>query len=161
VLAQQVFLAQRDLAEGPEHRFSTDAWDGYVAARDRLLRFLGQRQPANPIVLTGDVHNNWVADLKENFDDPGSRTIGTEFIGTSISSGGDGADTTPGGTRVLAENPHIKFFNGQRGYVRCILTPGSWRSDYRVVPVVSRPNGSITTRASFLVENGRPGAQRV
>jgi alkaline phosphatase D len=161
VLAQQVFLAQRDLAEGPEHRFSTDAWDGYVAARDRLLRFLGQRQPANPIVLTGDVHNNWVADLKENFDDPRSRILGTEFVGTSISSGGDGADTTPGGTRVLAENPHIKFFNGQRGYVRCILTPGSWRSDYRVVPVVSRPNGSITTRASFLVENGRPGAQRV
>lgn len=158
VLAQQIFLAQRDLEAGPEHRFSTDAWDGYVADRDRLLRFIGERKPANPVVLTGDVHSNWVADLKENFDDPRSRTIGTEFVGTSISSGGDGADMTDRGKHILAENPHIKFFNGQRGYVRCILTPQTWRSDYRVVPVVSTPGAAISTRASFVVENGRAGA---
>lgn len=161
ILAQQVFLAQRDFEAGPQERFSMDAWDGYTAARDRLLRFVGQRQPSNPVVLTGDVHNNWVADLKADFRDPRSRTLGTEFIGTSISSTGNGADTSANGTKALAENPHIKFFNGQRGYVRCLVTPESWRTDYRVVPFVVTPGAPIATRASFLVENNRPGAVRL
>ncbi len=160
VLAQQVFLAQRDLAEGTERRFSTDTWDGYVASRERLLHFIEQRQPANPVVLTGDVHSNWVADLKADFNEPGSRTLGTEFVGTSISSGGNGSDMTARGQRILTENPHIKYYNDQRGYVRCTLTPDSWRSDYRVVPVVATPGSSILTRASFVVENGKPGAVR-
>jgi len=159
VLAQQVFLAQRDLAAGPEHRFSTDAWDGYVASRDRLFAFLSERKPSNPVVLTGDVHANWVADLKKDFDDPKSATLGTEFVGTSISSGGDGRDTPEGG-RVLSENPHIKFHNQQRGYVRCAITPKEWRTDYRVVPFVQKPGAPISTRATFVVEDGKPGVQR-
>jgi alkaline phosphatase D len=34
-----------------------------------------------------------------------------------------------------------------------------WRSDFRVVPFVTRPGAPITTRASFVVEDGVPGAQ--
>lgn len=107
------------------------------------------------------VHSNWVADLKADFSNPSSATIGTEFIGTSISSGGDGSDTNANTEGILAENPHIKFFNGQRGYVRCELTPARWQSNYRVVTAVTTPEAPITTRASFVVENGKPGAQRV
>jgi alkaline phosphatase D len=160
VLAQQVFLAQRDLEAGPAHRFSTDAWDGYVASRDRLLAFLGERKPSNPVVLTGDVHANWVADLKADFDDSKSATLGTEFVGTSISSGGDGTEAMPANEAALAENPHIKFHNRQRGYVRCTVTPEKWTSDYRVVPYVRKPGAPVTTRATFVVEDGKPGVQR-
>ncbi|MFH4233462.1 alkaline phosphatase D family protein, partial [Acinetobacter baumannii] len=85
---------------------------------------------------------------------------GVEFIGTSISSGGDGADTSSGQQAIVEENPHIKFFNGQRGYVRCTLTPERWRTDYRVVPYVSQPGARVYTRASFVVEAGRPGLQQ-
>ena len=112
-------------------------------------------------MLTGDVHANWVADLKADFSNPNSATLGTEFIGTSISSGGDGSDTNANTESILAENPHIKFFNNQRGYVRCELTPNRWQSDYRVVTAVTTPEAPITTRASFIVENGKPGVQRV
>jgi alkaline phosphatase D len=161
VLAQQVFMAQRDFTAGPEQTFSMDAWDGYSASRDRILRFVEQKQMANLVVLSGDVHNNWVADLKADFNTPRSKTLGTEFVGTSISSTGDGSDTTTNGETVLSENPHIKFFNGQRGYVRCVLTPTEWRSYYQVVPFVQKPGAPLTTRASFLVENGRPGAVRL
>ncbi len=161
ILAQQVFMAQRDFEPGAEARLSMDAWDGYVGSRDRLFQFLQQSQPANPVVLTGDVHTNWVADLKADFNNPSSKTIGTEFVGTSISSGGDGSDTNPNTEAILAENPHIKFFNNQRGYVRCELTPQRWQSDYRTVAAVTTLDAPITTRASFVVENGRPGAQRL
>jgi alkaline phosphatase D len=159
VIAQQVFMAQQDFVGGPGEGFNPDAWDGYVASRDRLLGFIGERDVANPIVITGDVHANWAADLKADFDDPDSRTLGSEFVGTSIATGGDGSDTTAGNQTVLAENPHIKFNNVQRGYVRCALDRHRWQTDYRVVPYIKRPGAPVSTRASFVVEAGNPGLQ--
>ncbi|MDQ3611920.1 MAG: alkaline phosphatase D family protein [Actinomycetota bacterium] len=157
VLAQQVFFAQRDFNTDDTQRFSTDAWDGYAANRDRILGFVEERNVANPIVITGDVHNNWACDLKADFDDPESRTLGSEFVGTSISTGGNGTDTTPFGEGVVEENPHIKFNNGQRGYVRCALNRETWRTDFRVVPYVKRPGAPVETLRSFVVEAGNPG----
>ena len=157
VVAQQVFMAQRDTDPGPPQRFSMDAWDGYAAGRDRLLAHVQSRRVPNPIVLTGDVHRSWVADLKADFDDPASATIGTEFVGSSISSTGDG--TAENQDAVLAANPHLRFFEDQRGYMRCELDAERWRTDVRVVPYVSRPGAPITTSASFAVINGAAGAQ--
>jgi alkaline phosphatase D len=105
VLAQQVLLAQIDVVDGPGRGFSVDGWDGYGAPRGRLLDLLGDRRVANSVVLTGDFHTNWVADLKRDFDDPASPVVGTEFVGTSITSGGDGADSAPYAGPVLAANP--------------------------------------------------------
>ena len=161
ILAQQVVMAQLELAPGPDRRYSMDKWDGYVAARDRILSFVRSRPVRNFVVLAGDIHQNWAAELKANFDDPGSPTLGAEYIGTSISSDGDGSDTLPTTATTLAENPHFKFFNSQRGYVRCEVTPSLWRSDYRVVPYVSRPGAPISTRASFVTENGKPAVTPV
>ena len=59
---------------GPGQSFWTDGWDGYPAARSRLLRLLAQRRVSNPIVLGGDVHAFYAADLKLDFDDPGPRS---------------------------------------------------------------------------------------
>ena len=87
--------------------------------------------------------------------------VGTEFVGTSISSGGDGLDTRDSTAALLVENPGVRFFNGQRGYVRCDLTPERCRADYQVLEYVTRPGSPISTRASFVVENGRFGAQRL
>ena len=159
VLAQQVFFCQRDLQAGSGERWNLDAWDGYVASRDRITSGIVERGVANPIVLTGDVHQNYAADIKSNFDDPDSATIGSEFVGTSISSGGDGSPTSPAGLAQLEENPHLKYYNRQRGYVHCRLTPGQWRADYRIVPYVTRKGAPIHTEASFVVDAGRPGLQ--
>jgi alkaline phosphatase D len=160
VVAQQVMMAQVDSAPGPDQRFSMDQWSGYAACRKRFLDFLAERRPSNPVVITGDIHTNWVADLKPDFSRPESPVVGSEFVGTSITSGGDGSDTRPNTESVLRENPHIKFFNGQRGYVRCAITPDRWQADYRVMSNVSVPSAVISTRASFVLENGRPGAKR-
>ena len=160
VLAQQVFMAQRDFDISDAERYSMDAWDGYLGSRNRILGYIDERNIANPVVLTGDVHNNWANNLKANFYDQSSKTLGVEFVGTSVTSGGDGADTTPGNLAVIEENPHIEFFNGQRGYVRCTLTPQEWRADYRVLPYVKQPGAQIYTRASFVTEAGNPGLQQ-
>ena len=53
----------------------------------------------------------------------------------------------------------MRFHNGERGYVRCALTRDRWTTDFHVVPYVRREGAPITTRASFTVEAGHPGAQ--
>ncbi len=73
ILGQQVFFAQRDNNEGPLKMTSMDAWDGYVASRDRITRGWVDARVRNPVVLTGDVHAHWASDLKLNYDDPTSR----------------------------------------------------------------------------------------
>ncbi|MBM63297.1 MAG: alkaline phosphatase [Acidobacteria bacterium] len=160
VLPQQVMLARVDRAPGVDERISMDQWSGYEVARRRLMEFLAVRQPANPVVLTGDIHSNWVNDLKVDYRE-GTDVVATEFVGTSVSSGGDGADLQDTTAALLAENPSVQFYNGQRGYVRCTITPENWTTDYRVLEYVSRPGSPVSTRASFVVESGRPGARQV
>ncbi|MEO6724304.1 MAG: alkaline phosphatase D family protein [Blastocatellia bacterium] len=161
VIAQQVMMGALDNAPGPEQKFPMDQWNGYAMARKRFLESLRDGKPSNPVVLTGDIHSNWVNDLKPGFYQDKSPVVATEFVGTSITSGGDGADVRPTTATMLSENPHIKFYNGQRGYVRCSIKSDRWQTDYRVLATVSKPDEPITTRASFVVENGRPGAKRV
>jgi alkaline phosphatase D len=114
-------------------------------------------QSPNVVVLTGDVHANYAAELKTNFDDPASSIIGTEFVGTSITSGGNGADAPANASVLLSENPHIKFVNSQRGYVVCDVTAERWRTDYKVVPFVRTEGAPVSTRATFTVNSGEPG----
>jgi alkaline phosphatase D len=154
VIGQQVFMAQRDFEAG---RLSMDAWDGYPASRDRILGHVKERSIPNVVVLTGDVHAHYAAELKADFDDPSSETIGTEFVGTSITSGGNGLDVPANAAVLLAENPHIKFVNTQRGYVVCDLTHGRWRTEYKTMPFVTTPGAPISTRAVFTVRSGEPG----
>ena len=159
-LAQQIPMARLDRFAGPERRFSMDKWDGYEHSRARLLNFLGDRKPSNPVTLAGDVHNNWVNDIRLDVDDPRTPVIATEFVGTSITSTGDGSDMSPLMKAMVSENECVRFANNHRGYVRFDLKPTELRADFRVVEYVTKPGAPIKTRASFLVEDGRPGAQQ-
>jgi alkaline phosphatase D len=160
ILAQQVMMARVDLEPGPAIQYSMDQWPGYEFERRRVLRHWHDRRIRNPVVLTGDIHRNWANELIADFDQLDSRSVGVEFVGTSISSGGDGAEQPKNAARLLAENPFVKFLNDERGYVRCEVTPTRWSSDYRTVPYVSRPGAPIRTRATYVVESGRPVLHR-
>ena len=159
VLAQQVFFSQRDLTLGSGKSYSGDAWDGYVAERDGLRDHLVDVGTSNPVVLTGDVHANYVCDVKADFDDSASATVATELVGTSVSSLGDGMDQDPTDRVHMMENPHIKFINRNRGYVRNTVTATEWTTDFRIVDFVTVPGAPVRTRASYVIEDGQPGAQ--
>ncbi|GLZ42082.1 alkaline phosphatase D family protein [Actinokineospora sp. NBRC 105648] len=152
ILGQQVFFAQRDLTAGEKQGFSMDAWDGYQASRDRVAEALGHTR--NGVVLTGDVHRHWAGEVKQGYDRPDSRTVGTELVTTSITSTGDGGDDTNAG--VLAENPHLKFYKNRRGYVRTRFTARELRADFRVLPYVRTAGAEVSTAASFVVEDRVP-----
>ncbi|MET9022371.1 alkaline phosphatase D family protein [Actinopolymorpha sp. NPDC004070] len=160
VIAQQIMLSQLDFTTDPGGAFSMDLWDGYKPARDRVVHGLTERQVTNPVILSGDIHRAMAAEVKANFDDPASATVATEFIGTSVSSGQDGADRDEFAEPFLA-NQHVKFYSALRGYVRFDLDQQELRSDYRVVPYIRQPGAPVQTRASFVTEDGHPGLQPV
>lgn len=157
ILAQQVFFSQRDFTEGEESYFSDDAWDNYMVERDSVRDDLASA--TNSVVITGDVHANYVCDIKADFDDPESATVATELVGTSITSGRDGVEQADGDPVQLQENPHIKFLNRHRGYVRNVVTPTEWTADFRTLDYVAEPGSPIGDRAQFVIDAGTPGAR--
>jgi alkaline phosphatase D len=158
VLPQQVMMAPLDRVPGPEKIYSMDKWAALPAGLNRFLSVLKEGSIDNTVVLTGDIHNNWVCNLSPDLNDPSAPPVATEFVTTSISSGGDGSDLREGTEQVMSENPFVQFFNDQRGYVSCTITPETFKADYQVMDFVEKPGGSISTRASFVVENGKAGA---
>jgi alkaline phosphatase D len=159
VIAQTIFFAPFDYVAGPEEVVYWAAWDGYPAARARILRHLRERRPSNPVMLSGDWHSSWVNHLKADLRDPESETLATEFVTSSISSNYPGE--VEAAEKALPWNPHVRFFNGDlRGYTRFTLDRERLRADFRLVDGVRTPDGLIDTRASFVVEDGRPAAVR-
>ncbi|WP_433871274.1 alkaline phosphatase D family protein [Saccharopolyspora sp. CA-218241] len=153
VLGQQVMFAEIDLQNGAEKGYNPDAWDGYVGSRQRVMRGWQQAKTRNPVVLTGDVHKHWANDVHD-----GDRVVATELTTTSITSGGDGSpELTAEEQAYLRENPHVKLYANQRGYIRTTFTEGEVRADYRVVPYVTKPGAPVETLASFVIEDGKPG----
>jgi alkaline phosphatase D len=159
VLANQTAFAPFDNDFGPLRGFGGgDNWDGYVAERQMLLDWMVEKRTPNPIVITGDSHNNWVRNVPPDHVNLDAPPVATEFMGTSISTGGD----EPANTRVPgAQNPHVLIRNANRGYARCTLTPDEWTTEFRVVKTVLEPDSPCSSLATFAVENGSAGAHRV
>ncbi|GII65675.1 alkaline phosphatase [Sphaerisporangium krabiense] len=160
ILGQQVFFGQRDNNAGPAKVTSMDAWDGYVASRQRITQGWVDAKVRNAVVLTGDVHAHWAGDLKLDYDDPDGRVVGSELVATSISTGGDGADSDPATQPFLKINPHLKFYNNQRGYVLTKVERDQLTADFRVVPHVQTPGAAVHTKATFVVEDRVPGVRQ-
>ncbi|MFI6068746.1 alkaline phosphatase D family protein [Micromonospora sp. NPDC051227] len=154
ILGQQVFFAQQLDANGAA---SMDAWDGYRASRSRIQTGWQQRGVRNPLVLTGDVHRSWANDLKADYANPSSATIGTELVCTSISSTGNGSGSTT--VPNAAANPHLKFYSDRRGYVRTTISRGQVRADFRAVNTVTEHGAAASTVRSFVILDGQPGLQ--
>lgn len=158
VLGQQVFFSRLDLTPGSEGGYNMDAWDGYVANRDRIAHAMANSSVRNGVVFTGDVHRHWAAEIRGSHEHPDSAPAGTEFVTTSITSGGDGSDDTQ--QDVLDENPHVKFYKDRRGYVRTRFTADELRVDHRTVDYVTEHGAAAETAATFVVRDGDPTLHR-
>ncbi|WP_046709690.1 alkaline phosphatase D family protein, partial [Streptomyces europaeiscabiei] len=157
VLPQQVTFSQRRNAVGDVYKVSMDSWDGYPASRERLLAGADAAGIENLMVLTGDVHVGYAFDIKRDFDDRSSRIVGTELVASSVSSGGNGSDKPANWDTYMTANPHMRFYNGRRGYTTVRLDRRSARADFKAVPYVTTTGAGISTVASFAVEAGKPG----
>jgi alkaline phosphatase D len=152
-VAQQVMMMAIDRREragkGAGKTVNLDSWAGYEVQRERLLARM--RGLNDIVVLTGDEHSNYAGLLHDR-----DRPVAVEFVGTSISSDGDGQDMPSFGPAYLANSPQLRFVNNQRGYLTCDVSPDEWRTNFMVVDRVSTPGGQLSKRATFAVARGKP-----
>jgi alkaline phosphatase D len=159
VIGQQVYSFAYDRKNfNPNRQFSMDKWDGYVAARQRLYARLLETKAPNPIILSGDVHQHYCADLKVDFTNPRSATVGVEFTNTAVTTTGDGSDVGSAWEATKIDNPHIRYHSNRRGYIACTATPAQMRADFKILDSVSVPDRPVTIGGSLVVEAGRPGS---
>ena len=161
IVAQQTLMAQSSQVaiNGPDDgRFWNDGWDGYPAARDRLFKDIVTYRPANPVVISGDVHTFYAADLKRDFlrsTTARNPVIATEFCGTSVTSSSRPQARTD---QYLVNNPHIRYGRSdRRGFAAMDLAPGKMQVRFLGLDDVDSPDSRLSTLARFEVEDGRPG----
>lgn len=159
VLAQQVPMFSLDQAAAGMGRYHMDKWDGYDATRERLFKTLEQRGTANPVILSGDVHTHWAADLKAMPDDPTSTTLGAEFTVSSITSGGDGSAELDFWPAIKADNPQIHYHSNRRGYIASEVTPSCWTASFKTVDSVTKKDLPAKKVQTAVVELGHGGIQ--
>ncbi|MGQ7361661.1 alkaline phosphatase D family protein, partial [Streptococcus suis] len=119
----EVATLDRRTGDEPAPIRNMDSWAGYDAPRERVLAMLDGVPGA--VVLTGDEHQNFLGELRR--DGGRGKSVATEFVSTSISSGGDGADVRKGADRIAAENPFLAWTNDRRGYLLCDVDRQMWR----------------------------------
>lgn len=156
VVAQQTIVSRSGAGKHASYRIASDRWDGYPAARGRLMDAL--RSTANPVVIGGDVHSFWVGELTEDLYDPRTPPVATELVSSSVSSVGPSARTV---ARRIASNPQMRYGNGAwRGYVRLDIRREHIDAALRAVYDVTSPDTGAFTLATFLNMADIPGVVR-
>ena len=161
ILAQQVVMGQWSIAQDDEGRprpLNYDAWDGYQAARRRILERVVGDGIDGVVVLTGDVHSSWANDIALDFTeyigDTQSGSVAVEAVCPGITSPGEGGLSGA----LQAVNPHIRWGDsGRRGWVLVDATQERMQADWYLMDdgsVESSNYTAPTVRASFEVRAG-------
>ena len=131
-----------------------DRWDGYPAARSRLLK-AAQHADADLVMLSGDSHNAWAFSLAE-----GGQPAGVEFAGQSVTSGGlEGSFAADPGIVAkgfVAANPELKWADtSRRGYMMIEITPQHVTGEWLFMQTIKTRNSAVADRHRMQVERGR------
>lgn len=157
--------------------FDYDAWDGYLANRNRTFQTLYENHIDNNIVIAGDSHANWASDLiwlGEHGYDPrtGKGSIGVEFAGTAVSSPSPrGQNITIAAANnisstLLADNRELQWSElYYRGYFELHITPQAVEANFFGIPhprirspdEISLANFTVLAGANALQRNPVPG----
>ncbi len=157
LLTQQTVFAHMDQAPGPETGYWSDGWSGYPAARRRLIDCIAERNIANPVILSGDIHAFLANEVHAQPADPDTPVLATEFVTTSISSPGPRQAVLDS---WVPENANVRFARGEvRGYVRLSLDAQSVHAEFVGVDDASRADSGTHVVTTFDVAAGEPGLQ--
>ncbi len=125
------FLGAAEVAAKLGLPLNFDAWDGYPAARARLLGS-AQGMGVDLVVLAGDSHNAWASDLNHD-----GRPAGVEFAGQSVSSPGfetylKSAPPAQVAGALVQANSTLKWARTEgRGYMHVSLSPVEAMCEWR------------------------------
>lgn len=161
LLAQQVMVMPFTYPRSrPDGRTNTDSWSGYPEARARMVDQIRKRDLKNVVIATGDVHQHHAGIVPLREGALNGLAAATEFVCTSISSGGDGSEMSSGWQDTPADNPHCQLFNARRGFQVFDVGRESWRTDVLTLDKVTTAGGRLTRQSSFVVERGEVALHR-
>ncbi|MGQ0531729.1 MAG: alkaline phosphatase D family protein [Caulobacteraceae bacterium] len=131
---------------------NTDSWDGYPAARSRVLGAI-RAAGGNALVLTGDTHTAWANEVND-----AQGRVAAEFGTTSITSPSDGDYFAPFNidfaAGVRARNPHVKFTDPlHRGFLVLTLTKEQALAEFFAVSTIQTKEYENTRTAAFVVRS--------
>jgi alkaline phosphatase D len=159
VLVQGTPMAHVDGDPGEGIAYRRDIWDGYPAARQRVLDALANTKTSNPIVIDGDIHAFQVAHINRIANDLSSPVIASEFTTDSITSGGISQARLDQNRSI---NPNLLYsYSQHRGYMTLEFERNQVRADLVTVESIREQNAGRNLLASFVVENGKPGPVKV
>jgi alkaline phosphatase D len=152
LIASGTVMAYIDEDPGPGQLFWNDGWNGYPAARQRLLDALAGSKASNPVILSGDIHSFLAARHHRIAHDRESPVIAAEFVATSISAQGVSQ-------RALDErraiNPNLLFANSERrGYLRLDLKPERLQAELVALDSATNRDAGRSVMATMVVEDG-------
>lgn len=137
-----------------------DRWDGYPAARARLLRS-AQEADANLVMLSGDSHNAWAYSLVED-----GLPAGVDFGGQSVTSNGmENSFAAP--PRTVAKgfidtNPELVWADtSQRGYVMITIQPEEVSGEYIFMRSVRERSTTTAGSHTMRVKRGRKAFEKL
>ncbi|KAF2148570.1 phosphodiesterase/alkaline phosphatase D precursor [Myriangium duriaei CBS 260.36] len=151
--------------------FDRDAWDGYLANRNRTLSYLYDNNIGNNIFISGDSHASWVSDLvwietKDYNSSTGVGAIGAEFAGSAVSSPppvnlGLNASNVFSQKLVDNDNPALQWQDlYYRGYFELHISPEKVDAEYFGMPTIVTRNSGEISLANFTVKAGDNRLQR-
>jgi len=168
-------MAQRYFINLPDHfgggaSLWLDSWDGYSATRDRLLALLRNGQIDNVVILTGDVHSSFAADLSDNPYDrsnynrySGEGSLAVEFVCPSVTSPGFPPVIAEAGAQTIMDaSPHIKFAElRQHGFILLSANREQVQADWYYVPQILKRSADTYHARSYRTLSGDNRLQRV
>lgn len=158
VVAQGTQISSSGVDTPIGRRLYSDGWDGYPAARERLLGGFARRGLRDVLCLGGDVHRHVAADLRVRPNDPGSPVVASEFVCSSVTTRGLSDSWM---ALIRSSNPDIAHARSdERGYVLLELGPRGAVADFRATPHPAAPEARLHSQARFMVQAGRPGVLR-
>lgn len=152
-IRERVVVSQLAAAAGLPYNF--DAWDGYPAARARLLG-AAQQADADFVVLSGDSHNGWGFDLPHD-----GRPVGVEIAGHSVSSPGieasaKGAKDADRAAALRRSSPQLRYVNTERrGYTSVTIGRDAVTANWHFLDTVARPSLALAGTHSMTARRGR------
>ena len=165
VMGQQVMMAQLSSTFG-RTIINPDQWDGYRPARSRLFAHLAENEIHDNVVLTGDIHSAWCADLTATPWDPaaydpstGKGVLGVEFVSPAVTSPGPVADPVAAAglaAQLRAVSPHLKYIDlYRRGYGILDLTKERAQGEIYHVDTIDARSDNEQLSAVFVSESGK------
>jgi alkaline phosphatase D len=153
-LGQQVLMTQVRDADGLPR--NTDMWDGYPAARDRILGFLHDLSIPDVVVLTGDIHSSWATLLhRDPFAATPGPVLAVELTAPAVSS--PPPAEPPDLPTLHAAHPHVRWVDVRhRGYLTVRYDAREAIATWHHTDDVARVHLELPARKAFRIPRGRP-----